>query len=105
MSIHQDQADTLRRLMQARGTSEGCGLNPEEDERGPSARVFTVSSGKGGVGKSCLVANLGAWLARRGQRVLLIDGDSGLANLDILLGLPAEHRATLESVLDGKARL
>ena len=98
MSQREDQADTLRRLMQQRDRDS---VHPE----GPTARVFTVSSGKGGVGKSCLVANLGALLARQGLRVLLVDGDSGLANLDILLGLPHDHRATLEQVIDGKARI
>lgn len=101
MSHHrEDQADTLRRLMQARDRQAEA-----EAVAGPSARVITVASGKGGVGKSCLVANLGALLARQGLRVLLVDGDLGLANLDILLGLPREHRATLEQVLDGKARI
>jgi flagellar biosynthesis protein FlhG len=71
----------------------------------PGPRIFTVASGKGGVGKSCLTANLGALLARSGLRVLLIDGDTGLANLDIILGLAPEHRATLEQVIDGRARI
>ena len=50
-------------------------------------RVITVTSGKGGVGKSNIVVNLGMAFARMGQKVLLIDADLGLANLDILLGL------------------
>lgn len=50
-------------------------------------RVIAVTSGKGGVGKSNIVVNLGLALARMGQKVLLIDADLGLANLDILLGL------------------
>ncbi len=50
-------------------------------------RVIAVTSGKGGVGKSNIVVNLGLALARLGQKVLLIDADLGLANLDILLGL------------------
>lgn len=53
----------------------------------PRLRVIAVTSGKGGVGKSNIVANLGLALAQMGQRVLLIDADLGLANLDILLGL------------------
>jgi flagellar biosynthesis protein FlhG len=68
-----------------------------------SVPVLTFSSGKGGVGKSCLSANLGTLLARSGLRVLLVDGDFGLANLDILLGV---HSAvTLDEVLAGKARI
>jgi len=50
-------------------------------------RVVSVTSGKGGVGKSNIVVNLGLALAHRGLKVLLIDADLGLGNLDILLGL------------------
>jgi flagellar biosynthesis protein FlhG len=50
-------------------------------------RVISVTSGKGGVGKSNVVVNLGLALSRRGLKVLLIDADLGLGNLDILLGL------------------
>jgi flagellar biosynthesis protein FlhG len=53
----------------------------------PRLRVIAVTSGKGGVGKSNVVVNLGLALAKMGQKVLLIDADLGLANLDILLGL------------------
>jgi flagellar biosynthesis protein FlhG len=60
-------------------------------------RVIAVTSGKGGVGKSNIVANLGIALARQGLKVLLIDADLGLANLDILLGLTA--RFTIYDVL------
>ena len=51
------------------------------------ASVIVVTSGKGGVGKTTTTANLGAALAMRGKRVLLIDGDIGLRNLDIALGM------------------
>ena len=102
MSYQHDQADTLRRLMRER---VGTDSKQVDDSEAPAARVFTVASGKGGVGKSCLVANLGPLLARSGLKVLLVDGDVGLANLDILLGLPREHRATFEQVIDGKARI
>jgi flagellar biosynthesis protein FlhG len=60
-------------------------------------RVITVTSGKGGVGKSNVVVNLGLALARMGQKVLLIDADLGLANLDILLGL--SPRFTIHDLL------
>jgi flagellar biosynthesis protein FlhG len=60
-------------------------------------RVIAVTSGKGGVGKSNIVVNLGLALARLGCRVLLIDADLGLANLDILLGLTPIH--TIQEVL------
>jgi len=62
-----------------------------------SLRVITVTSGKGGVGKSNIVVNLGMAFARMGQKVLLIDADLGLANLDILLGL--NPRYTIHDLL------
>ena len=66
-------------------------------------RVIAVTSGKGGVGKSVLSANLGVCLARRGRRVLLIDADLALANLDLMLGVNA--RASVRQILDGEATL
>lgn len=60
-------------------------------------RVIAVTSGKGGVGKSNMVVNLGLALAQQGLKVLLIDADLGLANLDILLGL--NPRYTIQDVL------
>lgn len=63
-------------------------------------RVLAISSGKGGVGKTNVVAGLALALARQKQRVVIVDADFGLANLDILLGLsPA---STLEQVLRGE---
>lgn len=54
---------------------------------GPEPRVIAVTSGKGGVGKTNFVANLGICLAEQGNRVLLLDADIGTANLDVLLGI------------------
>ena len=66
-------------------------------------RVFAVSSGKGGVGKTTLAANLAYAIARAGRRVLLFDGDLGLANVDVLLGLsPTKH---IGEIFQGKATL
>lgn len=90
-----DQADTLRKLMRDRVD--------KPTYAGLTGRVITVASGKGGVGKSCLVANLGTSLARMGQRVLVIDADFGLANLEILFGVQAE--ASFEQVMSGEATL
>lgn len=56
-------------------------------EPSPPARVIAVTSGKGGVGKSSLVLNLGIALRRMGKQVLVMDGDLSLGNLDILMGL------------------
>ncbi len=68
-----------------------------------TARVTAVTSGKGGVGKTFTTANLAAALARAGQRVLVLDADLGLANLDVVLNLAA--RVTLHDVFTGRATL
>ena len=70
---------------------------------GRGARITAITSGKGGVGKTLVAANLAAALARRGDRVLVLDADLGLANLDVLLNLSA--RLTLHDVFTGKATL
>jgi flagellar biosynthesis protein FlhG len=67
------------------------------------ARTLAVTSGKGGVGKTLVSANLAASLARRGQRVLVLDADLGLANLDVVLNL--HSKVTLHDVFNGKAEL
>lgn len=65
---------------------------------GNRLRVFSVTSGKGGVGKTSLVINLAVAFSRKGRKVLIIDADLGLANVDILLGLtPRENIHTLLS--------
>ena len=66
-------------------------------------QVIAVASGKGGVGKSNIVANLAIALQRRGKRVVVIDADLGLANLDTLLGL--NPHATLRQVLRGECSI
>jgi flagellar biosynthesis protein FlhG len=65
--------------------------------------VLSVSSGKGGVGKTTVVANLAVALAQMGRRVVVLDADLGLGNLDVLLGLVP--RWTLEHVLSGAKTL
>ena len=72
--------------------------------RGPfslfRARVLAVTSGKGGVGKTNVVAGLATAFAKAGQKVVILDANFGLANLDVLLGLAPKH--TLEHVLKGE---
>ncbi|MBX3632363.1 MAG: MinD/ParA family protein [Simplicispira sp.] len=69
----------------------------------PSARIIAITSGKGGVGKTFVSANLAAALTRRGQRVLVLDADLGLANLDVVLNL--YPKITLHDVFTGKSKL
>ncbi|MEN8906480.1 MAG: septum site-determining protein MinD [Clostridiales bacterium] len=68
------------------------------------AEVIVITSGKGGVGKTTTTANLGAGLAMNGQRVLLIDTDIGLRNLDVVLGLENRIVYDLVDVVEGTCR-
>jgi flagellar biosynthesis protein FlhG len=67
------------------------------------ARITAVTSGKGGVGKTFVTANLAAALARRGERVLVLDADLGLANIDVVLNLYS--RLTLHDVFTDRTSL
>lgn len=67
------------------------------------ARVIAVTSGKGGVGKTSISVNLGIALAARGNRVVLLDADLGLANVEVLLGLNSLYN--LQHVIDGERTL
>ncbi len=67
------------------------------------AMVTAVTSGKGGVGKTFMAANVAAALAKRGERVLVLDADLGLANLDVVLNL--HPKVTLHDVFTGKVQL
>ena len=77
----------------------------QENKVQPESRVIVITSGKGGVGKTTAVANIGISVARLGYRVALIDADIGLRNLDLLLGLENRVLYTAMEVLDGKCRL
>ena len=68
------------------------------------ARIIVVTSGKGGVGKSTLVANLGSELAKE-FKVVLIDADLGLKNLDCILGLENRVIFDIEDVIENRANL
>jgi septum site-determining protein MinD len=70
-----------------------------------AATVLTITSGKGGVGKTTTVANLSAALAGEGQRVICIDVDIGLRNLDVVMGLENRIVYDLVHVVEGQCRL
>jgi septum site-determining protein MinD len=70
-----------------------------------TAKVLTVTSGKGGVGKTTSVANIATALAARNLKVTCIDGDIGLRNLDVVLGLENRIVYDLVDVVEGRCRL
>ena len=75
-----DQAEQLRNIIKA---NQGPGR--------PLARVITVTSGKGGVGKSNVSINLALQFRKMGQRVIILDADFGLANIEIMFGTVPKH--------------
>ncbi|MBW6471621.1 MAG: septum site-determining protein MinD [Anaerolineaceae bacterium] len=70
-----------------------------------NAKVVTISSGKGGVGKTTTSANLAVALAQENQKVVCIDGDIGLRNLDVILGLENRIVYDLVDVVEGRCRI
>jgi len=70
-----------------------------------SARIITITSGKGGVGKTTATANISVALGMRGQRVVAVDADIGLRNLDIVMGLENRIVYDLVDVVEGRCRL
>ena len=66
------------------------------------SEVIVITSGKGGVGKTTTSANVGTGLAMLGKRVVLIDTDIGLRNLDVVMGLENRIIYNLVDVIEGK---
>ena len=72
-----DQAEALRKLI----------INEEQEKKNTSSKIITITSGKGGVGKSNFVVNLAISLQNKGKKVLIFDADLGMGNDDVLMGL------------------
>src|SRR5512145_428823 len=70
-----------------------------------TAKVVTLTSGKGGVGKTTAVANLAVALAADGKKVVCLDGDIGLRNLDVVMGLENRIVYDIVDVIEGRCRL
>jgi flagellar biosynthesis protein FlhG len=92
-----DQADTLRQLA---GRSKAKGTPPETLKLREGLRVISVTSGKGGVGRTTVVVNLAASLAALGKRVLIIDAGMGLGDICLRLGRDAAYG--VQHVLSGE---
>jgi len=90
-----DQAGNLRTLLNMR--------NRNAQEPSSHARVITVTSGKGGVGKTNFTINLALYLQKQGARVIVLDADLGLANIEILLGVLPQY--SLLDVITGRRTL
>ena len=87
-----DQATNLRNIMQNRkGSTKSVNLT--------DTRILAITSGKGGVGKTCIAVNLAIAFKRLGKRVLIIDADLGLGNVDIILGIHTKYN--LSHVISG----
>ena len=69
------------------------------------SEVIVITSGKGGVGKTTTVANIGTGLAMLGKKVVVVDTDIGLRNLDVVLGLENRIVYNLVDVINGSCRL
>jgi len=99
-----DQANGLREMVR----KKGCNMNGINGVKGWSIgssfpRVIAVTSGKGGVGKTNIVGNLAIAFRRLGRRVLILDGDLGLANIDIIFGLNPIYN--IKHVINGEKDL
>lgn len=83
-----DQAERLRNLVKQADQAERFGnvIKQAEQHYVGTASVFTVTSGKGGVGKSNTAVNLAVWFRKAGKRVIIFDADFGLANVEIMFG-------------------
>src|SRR5947209_2709221 len=66
-------------------------------------RTMSITSGKGGVGKTTIVCNLATALSRQGNNVLILDGDLGMANVDIMFGTRCKH--SIKDLLNGTKRI
>ncbi len=101
-----DQASTLREIRRRENTgapSRRLGRPHLTDAVPGEIRVLSVTSGKGGVGKTNIAANLAYLLSRANKKTLILDADAGLANIDVILGI--HSRYNLSHVLNGERSL
>lgn len=86
-----DQAEQLRNV-----------IKQKNQHNVNNARVITITSGKGGVGKSNIAVNLAIWFRKMGQRVIILDADFGLANVEVMFGTVPEYNLS-DLIFGGKS--
>jgi flagellar biosynthesis protein FlhG len=86
-----DPSNRVISITRKREEKDGSSPKKTRRTRGSNARVIAITSGKGGVGKTSIVGNLGYAFAKLGKKVLILDADLGLGNLDVLLGLAPKY--------------
>jgi len=101
--MNPSQAPNVIDLMQHRGPRKSPMNQKAKTSRKKNTRVIAITSGKGGVGKTNIVANLGFSLTRLGKKVLIFDADLGLGNLDVMLGIAP--RFNLSHVISGEKEI
>ena len=89
-----DQAENLRNIIKKQNLKNIT-----------NSRVIAVTSGKGGVGKTTTIANIGAGLSRLDKKVIMLDTDMGLRNLDVVMGMEDQIQYNLIDLLENKCRL
>jgi flagellar biosynthesis protein FlhG len=98
-----DQAGVLREMKEIDREVYGMNLRNRQKKRNKDVRVIAITSGKGGVGKTNIAANFAYIFSKMGKKVLLLDADTGLANIDVILGITAKY--SLFHVLHGEKTL
>jgi len=98
--MNPNQAQNVIDLLQHRGSRKNSMNQKTKANLNTNTRVIAITSGKGGVGKTNIVANLGFTLTQLGKKVLIFDADLGLGNLDVMLGIAP--RFNLSHVISGE---
>src|SRR3989339_1913729 len=96
-----DQAEKLRQIIETIKQKQVDNIiNTKQNISTKTAKIITITSGKGGVGKTNIAINLATSLSEMGQKVVILDADFGLANIDVLFGIIPQY--TLVDVIHNR---